>query len=271
MFGSSVGCASMEPSTLLDLILQRTSVRHFDSSREIPEEALRKILTAGIRAPSAGNIQPRTFIILKDQRVRDQIYDLCEDQAFMKEAPLWIAVCVDIHRHLKAAALTGVHYDYTGTLPYTMSVLDAALSLENLALAAEALGLGSVMIGSIIEHPQKAKEILQLPEHCFAICLICIGYPIGKPRSRVKWDYDKIVCVDRYKDIELKDVLEYWRKFMFGDLERAGKEVSPEIMEKVSRERSYGRMYADHYTEEFVKATNKKISEFIKKQNLVKN
>ena len=261
----------MEPSTLLDLILQRTSVRHFDSSREIPEEALRKILTAGIRAPSAGNIQPRTFIILKDQRVRDQIYDLCEDQAFMKEAPLWIAVCVDIHRHLKAAALTGVHYDYTGTLPYTMSVLDAALSLENLALAAEALGLGSVMIGSIIEHPQKAKEILQLPEHCFAICLICIGYPIGKPRSRVKWDYDKIVCVDRYKDIELKDVLEYWRKFMFGDLERAGKEVSPEIMEKVSRERSYGRMYADHYTEEFVKATNKKISEFIKKQNLVKN
>jgi FMN reductase [NAD(P)H] len=259
----------MENPAMLDTILQRTSVRHFNKDRQISEEVTRKILTAGIRAPSAGNIQPRTFIILKDQRVRDQVYELCEDQAFMNEAPLWIVVCVDIHRHLKAAELTGVHYDYTGVLPYTMSVLDAALSLENLTLAAEALGLGSVMIGSIIEHPQKAKEILQLPEHCFAICILCIGYPIGKPRPRTKWDYDKIVCDDKYRDIELKDVLEYWRKFMFGDLERAGKEISPEIMEKVSRKKSYGRRYADHYKEEFVKTTNKKISDFLRTQNLV--
>ncbi len=256
---------------MLDTLLQRTSVRHFDKDRQISEEVTRKILTAGIRAPSAGNIQPRTFIILKDQKVRDQVYALCEDQAFMKDAPLWIVVCVDLHRHLKAAELTGVHYDYTGILPYTMSVLDAALSLENLTLAAEALGLGSVMIGSIIEHPQKAREILQLPEHCFAVCLLCIGYPIGKPQPRVKWDYDKIVCVDRYKDIELADVLEYWRKVMFGDLERAGKEISPEIIEKQSKEKSYGKLYAEHYTEEFVKATNKKIAEFIRTQNFVKD
>ncbi len=261
----------MENPSMLDKILQRTSVRHFDKDRQVSEDVTRKILTAGIRAPSAGNIQPRTFIILKDQKVRDQIYALCEDQAFMKDAPLWIAVCVDLHRHLKAAVLTGVDYDYTGLLPYTMSVLDAALSLENLTLAAEALGLVSVMIGSIMEHPQKAKEILQLPEHCFAICLLCIGYPIGKPRPRVKWDYDKIVCVDRYNDIDSVDVLEYWRKVMLGDLERAGKEISPEIMEKVSREKSYGKRYAEHYTEEFVKATNKKIAEFIRTQNFVKD
>ena len=256
---------------MLDTILQRTSVRHFDKDRQISEEVTGKILTAGIRAPSAGNIQPRTFIILKDQKVRDHVYALCEDQAFMKDAPLWIVVCVDLHRHLKAAELTGVDYDYTGILPYTMSVLDAALSLEILTLAAEALGLGSVMIGSIMEHPQRAREILQLPEHCFAICLLCIGYPIGKPRPRVKWDYDKIVSVDQYKDIELADVLEYWRKVMFGDFERAGKEISPEIMEKLSREKGYGKRYAEHYTEEFVKATNKKIAEFIRTQNFVRD
>ncbi len=261
----------MENPTVLETILQRTSVRHFDKDRQISEEVTKKILTAGIRAPSAGNIQPRTFIILKDQEVKDQIYALCEDQAFMKDAPLWVVVCMDTHRHLKAAELTGVHYDYTGLLPYTMSVLDAALSLENLTLAAEALGLGSVMIGSIMEHPQKAKEILKLPEHCFAICLICIGYVKGKPRPRVKWDYDKIVCIDKYKDIELADVLEYWKKFMFGDLERAGKEISLEIMENLIREKSYGKRYAEHYTEEFVKTTNKKIVEFIRTQNFVKD
>jgi hypothetical protein len=93
------------------------------------------------------------------------------------------------------------------------------------------------MIGSIIEHPQKAKEILKLPEHCFAICIICIGYPIGKPLPRVKWDYDKIVFDNEYKSVELEDVLEYWKKVMFGDRERSGKKTSPETMEKVMREK----------------------------------
>jgi FMN reductase [NAD(P)H] len=261
---------SMENSNLLKTIVERTSVRHFDKEREISEAVEKQILTAGIRAPSAGNIQPRTFIVLKKEDVRKAVYQLCEDQAFMKEAPLWIVVCVDLHRHLKAASLTGVQYDYTGVLPYTMSVLDAALSLENMTLAAEALGLGSVMIGSIIEHPEEAKKILKLPEQCFAICILCIGYPQRKPLPRVKWGYDVIVCHDSYKDIEMGDVLAYWRNFMFGDLKRNEKKISEETVEKVIRERSYGKTYANHYKEDFVKTTSIKIAEFLRKQNIIK-
>lgn len=260
----------MENSTLVKTILERTSHRHFYKEREIPEDVVKQILTAGIRAPSAGNIQPRTFIVLKNEKVREEVYQLCEDQAFMKEAPLWIVACVDLHRHLKAASLTGVQYDYTGFLPYTMSVLDAALSLENMTLAAESLGLGSVMIGSIIEHPEEAKKILKLPEQCFAICILCIGYPKRKPRPRVKWDYGVIVCYNSYKDVEMDDVLAYWRNFMFGDLERNETKIPAETVEKVIRERSYGRTYAGHYKEDFVKTTSIKIAEFLRKQNIIK-
>jgi len=260
----------MENPKLLKTILERTSVRRFDKEREIPEDVEKQILTAGIRAPSAGNIQPRTFIVLKNEEVRERIYQLCEDQAFMKEAPLWIVACVDLHRHLKAASLTGVEYDYTGFLPYTMSVLDAALSLENMTLAAEAFGLGSVMIGSIIEHPAEAKEILELPEQCFAICILCVGYPQRRPSLRVKWDYDVIVCYDRYKDVEMHDVSAYWRNFMFGDLKRNKRKISAKTMEKIIRERSYGKIYSEHYKEDFVKTTSIKIAGFLKKQNIIK-
>jgi len=159
----------MESSALLNLILERTSIRDFDKGKNVPETILKKILLAGIRAPSAGNIQPRTFIVVKDEAVKEQLYELCEDQAFMRDAPVWIVICIDLHRHLKAAKLTGVEYDYTGILPYTFGVLDAALSLENMVIAAEASGLGSVIIGSVIEHPEKAKEILKLQEHCLAL------------------------------------------------------------------------------------------------------
>ncbi|MGD0496179.1 MAG: nitroreductase family protein [Candidatus Bathyarchaeia archaeon] len=261
----------MENLSMLDRILERTSIRSFEKDKKIPEECVKKILLAGIRAPSAGNIQPRTIIVVKDEVVREQLYQLCEGQAFMKAAPLWIVMCVDLHRHLRAAELTGVKYDYTGVLPYTLGVLDASLSLENMVIAAEALGLGSVMIGSVIEHPEEAREILKLPEHCLAFCILCVGYPKRKFGTREKWDYRVIVCEDHYRDIDATDVAEYWKKFMLNDLKRGGKEISPEIIERICNERNYGKTYASHYKEEFVSATNRKLTEFLKKQGLLKD
>jgi len=265
------GETSMESSHLQNLILNRTSIRNFDKSKKIPEEVLRNILTAGIRAPSAGNIQPRTFIVVEDKTVKERLYELCEDQAFMKDAPVWIVVCLDLHRHLKAAKLTCVEYDYTGILPYTFGVLDAALSLENIAIAAESFGLGSVMVGSVIEHPGKVKDILRLPEHCLALCILCIGYPKKKPAIREKWDYQVMVCKNHYTDIDADDVVEYWKKRVSSDLKRGGKEASAEEIERICKERSYGKTYSSHYTEEFVKTTNQKLMEFLRKQKFLKD
>jgi len=260
----------MESSSLIDIILRRTSVRNFDKNKKIPAEILEKILLAGVRAPSAGNIQPRTIIVVKDDAVKERLYELCENQAFMKDAPVWIVTCVDLHRHLRAAKLTGVDYDYTGVLPYTFGVLDAALSIENMVIAVEAYGLGSVMVGSVIEHPEKVREILELPEHCLALCILCIGYPKKKLGIREKWDYHVIVCEDSYREIEAKDVSNYWKKVISTDLKRGGKEVSEAEIERLCRERSYGRAYSNHYTEEFVKTTGKKLMGFLKRQGFFK-
>jgi len=255
---------------LLQIILKRTSIRDFVKDRKVPDRVLEKILTSGIRAPSAGNIQPRSFVVVKDRIVKDRLYELCESQAFMKDAPVWIVPCVDLHRHLKAARLTGVEYDYTGILPYTFGVLDAALSIENMVIAAEGLGLGSVIIGSIIDHPRKVKEILNLPEHCLALCILCIGYPKKKPVARAKWDYGAIVGEDRYRDIEKKEVSEYWNKWLANDLRRSGKELHEEI-KKFYAESSYGKSYSNHYTEEYVRTTSNKLMEFIKEQKFLKS
>jgi FMN reductase [NAD(P)H] len=261
----------MESPELLDVILRRASVRNFERNKKISEEILKEILLAGVTAPSAGNIQPRIFIIVKDENVKGRLYELCEDQAFMKDAPVWIVVCVDLHRHLKAAKLTGVEYDYTGVLPYTFGVLDAALSLENMVIAAEASGLGSVIVGSIIEHPEKAKEILKLPKHCLALSILCIGYPKKRPETRPKWGCDVVVSEDGYRDTDAQDVSEYWKSFVSSNLKRGGKELSREAIEKFCRENSYGKTYSNHYKEEFVNATNKKLNDFLRKQQFLKD
>jgi len=200
---------------------------------------------AGIRAPSAGNIQPRTFIVINDVAAKEKLYELCENQEFMKDAPVWIVVCLGLHRHLKAAKLTGVDYDFTGILPYTFGVLDAALSLENMVIAAEALGLGSVIIGSVIEHPEKVKEILKLPENCLALSILCIGHPKRRSRRREKWDYKVIVSEDHYRDVNLKDVLDYWRRSISNGLRCSGRKPAKEEVERICKEKSYGFAYAN--------------------------
>lgn len=260
----------MVDSSLLIPILKRTSIRDFEKGRRVPERILKKILISGIKAPSAGNIQPRKFIVVNDQTVKERLYELCENQAFMKDAQVWIVPCVDLHRHLKAARLTGVEYDYAGILPYTFGVLDTALSIENMVVAAEASGLGSVMIGSIIDHPKKVKEILKLPEHCLALCILCIGYPKKKPEAMVKWDYNVIVSEDHYGDIEAVDVSRYWNRCLNNDLKRSGKESHEEI-KKFYVESCYGAAYSTHYTEEYVRTTNKKLVDFLKDQDILKN
>jgi nitroreductase len=70
----------MENSNMLGTILERTSIRDFEGSKEVSDEMLRKILRAGIAAPSAGNIQPRTIMVVRDKVVRENLYELCEDQ-----------------------------------------------------------------------------------------------------------------------------------------------------------------------------------------------
>jgi len=260
----------MASGDLLGCVLERASVRNFDKGKSVSNGDLKKILMAGIRAPSAGNIQPRTFIVVNDVDVKEKLYELCENQEFMKDAPVWIVVCLDLHRHVKAAKLTGVDYDFTGILPYTFGVLDAALSLENMVIAAEALGLGSVIIGSVIEHPGRVKEILELPEHCLALSVLCIGHPKRKPTRREKWNHKVIVCKDRYRDISLEDILNYWRRSISNGLRRIGKKPTKEEVEKICIERSYGITYANHYKIDFVKATNKKLMDFLEKQCLLK-
>jgi len=163
-----------------------------------------------------------------------------------------------------------LRHDYTGLLPYTFGVLDTALSLENMVITAEALGLGSVIIGSVIEHPEKAKEILKLPTHCLALAILCVGYPKEKPQKRPKWCYDVIVCENRYREVTREEVEAYWRIFVISDLERAGQKVKEKNLRKVLKDRNYGISYATHYTEEFIRRTSKKLADYLIKQGLLK-
>ncbi|MFH0884262.1 MAG: nitroreductase family protein [Candidatus Micrarchaeota archaeon] len=146
----------------LEAIYTRKSVRKFED-KEVPEELVRKILKAGMSAPSAGNAQPWQFIIISERNALAEIPGVSPYAECVAKAPLAILVCGD--KKLEK------HKDYW--------VQDCSAASQNMLLAAHALGLGAVWTGA---YPMETtmegfRVLLKIPEHIVPFSLIVIGYP----------------------------------------------------------------------------------------------
>jgi hypothetical protein len=80
-----------------------------------------------------------------------------------------------------------------------MSALDAALFMQNAALAAESLGLGMVMIGGLRDHPREVIRILKLPKGVMGISGMCLGYPMTIPEQRPRLPLEEVLHWESYQ------------------------------------------------------------------------
>lgn len=153
---------------ILEIIKKRRSIRKF-KSESFPKEMLEKLISALIWAPSAGNLQSRKFYFVFNQKLKEEIALASFGQMFIKSAPLVIVACGDKKIEKK--------YGERGKSLYM--ICDTSLSIGNLMLTAESLGLGTCFVGGF--DPKKIKKILKLPEFLEPIAVIPVGYPAEKP------------------------------------------------------------------------------------------
>ncbi len=158
--------------SILESILNRRSIRRYQK-KEIPKDVLLQILEAGRQAPSAVNRQPIRFVIVSDQNI---LKDLCDTiiTRFVKEAPVAIVGCADIK-----SLMTG-----------KWAVVDTTIAMENMVIAAWALGIGSCWIGACNE--QKVKEMLRIPKDWKVVALVTLGYPSEQPKPKKKKSIEEL-------------------------------------------------------------------------------
>jgi nitroreductase len=150
---------------VLEAIRNRRSVLRFESTH-VEEDKVEAILEAGRWAPSWINKQPWNFIVIRDQKTKDELSEVVPTTFVqgLKEAPVCIAVTVDADED-----------------PYH-HVEDGATATQNMALAAYSLGLNTSWIGVYDLKNQKksaeskVKEILELPKNHRVIALLPLGY-----------------------------------------------------------------------------------------------
>ena len=158
---------------IFEAIERRRSVRQFDPSRDVEEGLVRRIIEAGISAPSAGNGQPWRFLVVRDGATKHRLAYEAGHQRFIDQAPVAIVVCADTESAESS-------YGERGRETYALQ--DTAAAIENMLLAVTALGLGSCWVGAFSE--SVAAEILGLPEGLRPVAMLPVGYPAG-PAGRV--------------------------------------------------------------------------------------
>ena len=162
-------------------IMRRVSVRQF-SDQAISQEALRTILEAGMAGPSCVNSRDWSFIVVQDKQMLNNMADANGRPAQpLRGAKLGILICGDLERAFQGAP------DYW--------VIDGSIAAQNMILAANALGIGSVWLGTWPQMDRvKAQAVLfGLPETQVPHSIIAFGYPLEhNTKEKLLWEEDRV-------------------------------------------------------------------------------
>jgi nitroreductase len=161
----------------LTCIWTRRSVRKYEK-REVTEESVKQIIEAGMMAPSAGNQQPWQFIVVTDAAILAKIPDVHPYAAMATEAPVSILVCGDVKLEK--------HKGFW--------VQDCSAAIQNMLLAAHALGLGSVWTGIYPreDRVEGFRKLFKLPPHIIPLALLPVGYPGQKTGQLDRFQAERI-------------------------------------------------------------------------------
>ncbi len=192
----------------IDSIYDRRSIRKFQE-KDVPVELLNKILDAGRVAPSAKNRQPWKYIVfgngskeellkaMEEGLEREEngiteipksgygIPDAKNTLSIMKEAPIIIVV---LNTNAKSPFL---QIDNDERISEICDTLSIGASIENMLLAAEEIGLGTLWIANTCFAYPELVTYLNTEEQL--VGAIAVGYANESPRQRPRKEMDEIV------------------------------------------------------------------------------
>lgn len=183
----------------LETLNNRVSVRDY-SDALIDDETLHALLNAARRSPTSSNTQTYSFVVVRDPEKKRVLAGLAGDQKHIETAPVFVAICADLHRMDRGMNLHDEQMERN--LEMTLiAVVDASIAGQSLALAAESIGLGTVMIGAMRNHPREVADLLGLPEGVFVVYGLCIGVPAKRAEQKPRLPDETIVHFDTYQPI----------------------------------------------------------------------
>jgi nitroreductase len=173
---------------IFEAIKTTRAMRRLDNSRDVSDADLIKIVEAATKGPTGGNSQPVRWMVVKDPEKRRRLGEIYRE-AWQPVRQMYAAgeMTPDLVRVLKSADYLGEHMGDAPAIIIPTSRAqpgqgDSSVygAIQNLSLAARALGLGTTLTTVHRMREGEVKEVLGIPEDVTTWAMIPIGYPTGK-------------------------------------------------------------------------------------------
>lgn len=195
---------------IIETMKKHRSIRKYKRD-SVPDEIMKEILEAGIRASSSGNMQTYSIIVTRDKNIREQMLEAHMYQSMVVDAPVFITFCADAHRMRRWMALNNAPDGFDNFMSFMVAAIDAILVSQNVALAAESKGLGICYLGSTLANCNQIGEILNLPKGVVPVVGFSLGYPDENPPLRDRLPFNGLVHNEKYQDYSDEQIREIFR------------------------------------------------------------
>ncbi|MDV2683744.1 nitroreductase family protein [Alkalihalophilus lindianensis] len=188
------GTTHQEELGLFQTIEERHSVRKYEAGYEMPAEDLTAILEAAAMAPSSWNLQHWRFLVIEDQKKKEELLPIAYNQKQIVDSSVTIAVLGDLEANKEADAVYGaavengfmteqikdtlvgqINQAYEGDTPFPRdeAVLNASLAAMQLMLAAKAKGYDTCPMGGF--NRDAFVKSFNVPDRFTPVMLLTVG------------------------------------------------------------------------------------------------
>ncbi|WAW14431.1 NADPH-dependent oxidoreductase [Peptostreptococcus equinus] len=181
--------------------LNHRSIREFKDA-DISDEIRELLLNIANRTATSNGMQAFSIIRITDKEKKAKIAEICKQDYVNRVPEFWIFI-TDQYRNAKIALEQDCFEDTRGDMDrFLQGYTDAAISAQNVVVAAESLGLGTVFFGSILNDSEEIVNLLNLPIYTFPVVGLGMGYPNQEPQLKPRMELSLKVFENEYKEFD---------------------------------------------------------------------
>lgn len=248
---------------MIDVLFNHKSIRKYKADA-ISDDTLNKILLAGTRASTTGNMQVYSIIVNREKELKEKLWGSHFKQKMVLEAPVLLTFCADFNRFNKWCEFRKAVPGYDNFLSFFTAAIDALLVAQNVALAAEAEGLGICYLGTTTYNASQIIDYLNLPKFVVPVTAFTVGYPDENPPLTDRLPLEGVVHFEKYNDYSKLDI----------DRIFAEKESLQQTVEllKINQTETLAQIFTDkRYTKKDNIAFSQSLLKVLEKQGFMNN